>query len=207
MTESPERIWAYRCGLDGSGRAWQEEKYKISPSTEYVRIDKLEELTAENEWLKSINANLMGDDESVPRYTTKRLKQEIARAVAAAEKERDKAKAALHTATEDKINLLDQLATAERQAGARVKIKPLEWSQIEPGKNSTEKVLTPFGVYTVMFGALATDGKVCWGIMFSAVKNMCLTANTKEEAKATAQADYERRIMFALTTGGDNADR
>ena len=31
--------------------------------------------------LRAINANLMGDDENVPRYTTRRLKQEIARAV------------------------------------------------------------------------------------------------------------------------------
>ena len=44
--------------------------------------------------LEQINANLMGDDEDKPRYTTKRLKQEIARAtealeakLAAAEKE------------------------------------------------------------------------------------------------------------------------
>ena len=31
--------------------------------------------------LAQINANLMGDDENVPRYTTRRLKQEIARAI------------------------------------------------------------------------------------------------------------------------------
>lgn len=46
--------------------------------------------------LEKINAVLMGDDEDKPRYTTKRLKQEIARAtanledqLAAAKKERD----------------------------------------------------------------------------------------------------------------------
>ncbi|QAZ46801.1 hypothetical protein [Mesorhizobium sp. Pch-S] len=39
---------------------------------------------------RAINANLMGDDENKPRYTTKRLKQEIAKAVAAAEAERDR---------------------------------------------------------------------------------------------------------------------
>jgi len=31
--------------------------------------------------IERINANLMGEDENVPRYTTRRLKQEIARAV------------------------------------------------------------------------------------------------------------------------------
>ena len=41
-------------------------------------------LEAERDTLKQINANLMGDDENVPRYTTRRLKQEIARAEAAA---------------------------------------------------------------------------------------------------------------------------
>lgn len=38
------------------------------------------ELEAENARLRQINANLMGDDEDTPRYTTKRLKQEIAKA-------------------------------------------------------------------------------------------------------------------------------
>ncbi len=37
-------------------------------------------LLAQIENLRAINANLMGDDEDKPRYTTKRLKQEIARA-------------------------------------------------------------------------------------------------------------------------------
>lgn len=37
-------------------------------------------LEAENARLREINANLMGDDEDAPRYTTKRLKQEIAKA-------------------------------------------------------------------------------------------------------------------------------
>lgn len=39
----------------------------------------IEALKAEIETLKKINANLMGDDENVPRYTNKRLKQEVAR--------------------------------------------------------------------------------------------------------------------------------
>jgi hypothetical protein len=38
-------------------------------------------LRAEIERLKKINANLMGDDEDVPRYTTKRLHQEVERLV------------------------------------------------------------------------------------------------------------------------------
>ncbi|WP_420959319.1 hypothetical protein [Brucella sp. IR073] len=41
--------------------------------------------------LKQINANLMGDDEDKPRYTIKRLKQEIERATAAIRAERDEA--------------------------------------------------------------------------------------------------------------------
>lgn len=41
-------------------------------------------LEAERDTLKQINANLMGDDENVPRYTTRRLKQEIARHMEAA---------------------------------------------------------------------------------------------------------------------------
>ena len=43
------------------------------------------ELTARIKELEKINANLMGDDEDNPRYTTKRLKQEIARATEALE--------------------------------------------------------------------------------------------------------------------------
>lgn len=51
------------------------------------RIRKLEAdnaaLTARVKELEKINANLMGDDEDKPRYTTKRLKQEIAKAMEA----------------------------------------------------------------------------------------------------------------------------
>lgn len=42
-------------------------------------------LTARVKELEGINANLMGDDEDKPRYTTKRLKHEIARATEALE--------------------------------------------------------------------------------------------------------------------------
>jgi chromosome segregation ATPase len=43
----------------------------------------LSALRAENDRLKAINANLMGDDEDKPRYTTKRLRHEIEQARAA----------------------------------------------------------------------------------------------------------------------------
>ena len=49
---------------------------------------RIAELEAENERLTKINATLMGDDEDAPRYTTKRLKHEVAKAVGRALAER-----------------------------------------------------------------------------------------------------------------------
>lgn len=71
-------------------------------SYECERIaDKLEELAAENERLRGINANLMGDDEDAPRYTTKRMRQEVHNRVEAALAEKDKEISALREALED----------------------------------------------------------------------------------------------------------
>ena len=52
-------------------------------------------LTARVKELEKINANLMGDDEDKPRYTTKRLKQEITRATEALETQLAAARKAL----------------------------------------------------------------------------------------------------------------
>jgi|GEM_PF-5827712 len=52
-------------------------------------------LTARVKELEQINSNLMGDDEDKPRYTTKRLKLEIARATEALETKLAAAKKAL----------------------------------------------------------------------------------------------------------------
>lgn len=46
--------------------------------------DRLAAANAELATLRGINANLMGDDENVPRYTMKRMKQEVERRLAAA---------------------------------------------------------------------------------------------------------------------------
>lgn len=89
--EAPERVFIApnRAYENIWGRPFVTDDFD-EDGTEYVRIDKLEELAAENERLKRINANLMGDDENTPRYTTKRLKQEVERWVEAALAERDK---------------------------------------------------------------------------------------------------------------------
>lgn len=52
-----------------------------------VLLARAEKAGADVDRLRAINANLMGDDEDAPRYTTKRLKAEIAKAVEAARAE------------------------------------------------------------------------------------------------------------------------
>ncbi len=78
------------------------DKYKWQVRDTCVRAEKAEADNAAKDArikeLSEINANLMGDDEDKPRYTTKRLKHEIACAtkalethLAAARKDRDRA--------------------------------------------------------------------------------------------------------------------
>lgn len=49
---------------------------RCSPDNIRALLDHVDALQAQVERLTAINANLMGDDENVPRYTTRRMKQE-----------------------------------------------------------------------------------------------------------------------------------
>lgn len=56
-----------------------EDSYGIEQDFYHAKI--LREAADEIECLRKINANLMGDDENVPRYTMRRMKQEVERRV------------------------------------------------------------------------------------------------------------------------------
>jgi len=70
-------------------------------------------LTARIKELEGINANLMGDDEDKPRYTTKRLKHEIARATEVLEAKLAAAEKALEGLREKGRKVLDVLKAWE----------------------------------------------------------------------------------------------
>ncbi len=72
--------------------------------------------------LEGINANLMGDDEDKPRYTTKRLKHEIARATEALEAKIAAAEKALEEA--DEALQADAIASAHAAIRAVLGGKP-----------------------------------------------------------------------------------
>ena len=78
-----------------------QEGLGLYPDGQFVRHSEYAALKAENERLAKINATLMGDDEGAPRYTTKRLKHEVAKAV--------------------------ERALAERAGG--VKVRELDWEK------------------------------------------------------------------------------
>lgn len=70
---------------------------------------------------------------------------------------------------------------------AKPKVKALEWADSDRSlKSSAESVIGNYSVY----GALRSSG-VVWS--FNG-----MPCETREEAKAAAQADYERRIKGAL---------
>lgn len=81
----PDRIWAYD---DGAHILAFDYETTLGGAIEYVCVDEFDALKAEVERLTKINAALMGDDEDAPRYTTKRFKQEVAKAVERALSER-----------------------------------------------------------------------------------------------------------------------
>ena len=105
MSEAPERIWLIETDKYNPYRvSCSTAPHSPDESTEYVRADRIEalerevaELRASRDGyvkqavareaeaerkiaeLEAINAILMGDDEDKPRYTTRRMKQEVAR--------------------------------------------------------------------------------------------------------------------------------
>ncbi|MEE9924003.1 MAG: hypothetical protein PBV01_11645 [Brucella anthropi] len=77
-------------------------KYEAIVDSLRIQLDRVNALETDNaaqaariKELEQINAMIMGDDENAPRYTTKRLKQEIARATEALEAKLAAAKKAL----------------------------------------------------------------------------------------------------------------
>lgn len=86
-------------------------------------------------------------------------------------------------------------ALADR-SGA-VKVKELEWTGNLHG--TTQWAETPFGSY-----AIDPTRARPMRFMWSGITGDWATVETGAEAKAAAQADYERRIRSALTTGPAN---
>ena len=138
MTDAPERIWYDKVGYVSTSQ----DKHLVEP-TEYVRVDKLEELKDENEYLSNIANDMVGEIRSLEQRAE------------AAEKERDEAKAAnnrMIAYSSDLQRIIEDLcqggpirepettaryhydmavASAERQSGALVKVIPHDNDGIE----------------------------------------------------------------------------
>lgn len=70
-----------------------------------------------------------------------------------------------------------------------VKLKPLEWSDLEPVENDNVcRAQTPFGTYEAARDGWMLLGCVDW-----------VFVHGMDAAKAAAEADYEARIYVALT--------
>lgn len=86
---------------------------------------------------------------------------------------------------------------AERLAGARV--KALEWTRNLHG--ITQWAETPFGSY-----AIDPTRSRPMRFMWSGITGDWMAADTEAQAKAAAQADYERRILSALAEPAGEAE-
>ncbi|WGJ07467.1 hypothetical protein [Brucella intermedia] len=140
-------------------------------TTSHPMRKELDDLKADNaaqaariKELEGINANLMGDDEDKPRYTTKRLKHEIARATEALEAKiaskdgwkelHDAAQVAVKERTEACNSLYKQVATLEAKIAAAEKA-------LEPFSKFAGAVFERnFNNADVIFEISASDGGV-----------------------------------------------
>ena len=73
-----------------------------------------------------------------------------------------------------------------------VRVKPLEWEE-RIGVTGTYDAKTPIGSF---IASVTDEGRGHWFIVGLSGSNYIGT--TVEEAKAAAQADYERRILSAI---------
>ena len=104
MTPTPEQIAA---AYDQAHRLYNDVTFvdgdkDITAIATVIATARLEgetkgraQMEAEIERLRKLNATLMGDDETAPRYTTKRLRHEIAQKIAPLEAENKRLRAAL----------------------------------------------------------------------------------------------------------------
>lgn len=207
MSDAPERIWAVnfvdcRDARDAQGKYWHNS---VHVGTEYVRADLHATLAAEVEQLRKERGEIR-DAIAAIRDDAMRADNDLCAMEARAEKAEAEVErlmrlmnskdAALERASSTASYLGKELDRAE--ASAAVNVKALEWKQRNdiPGLHS----------------ALGCDG---WlrnirrnkqgrfeyeGDPATTSYNETKFFNTLNEAKAAAQADYERRILSALTT-------
>lgn len=92
-----------------------------------------------------------------------------------------------------RADLVDaRIATLEAQLAERVKVKALEWAQHPTAEAWRADIM--LGTYQVWVGTHGT----AWQFDGLLGERINETASDEEEAKAAAQADYERRILSAL---------
>lgn len=91
-------------------------------------------------------------------------------------------------------NLDAGLRAALSAAPVAAKAKPLDW-RVFCGRSGNRDAKTPFGEYVVQSETANT-----WQVWFPGNQDEAnLTRGSAEEAEAAAQADYERRILSALS--------
>lgn len=101
----------------------------------------------------------------------------------------------------DIANRREAVAVPETEA---VSIKPLEWRYYPDAFPPAWDAATPFGRYSIEEGmsdntedpALHSDAYEIWNVYFSS--GLLSVRRSPEEAKSSAQADYETRIRAAL---------
>lgn len=127
MKSDPEGDYVTRSQAEELLTAERAEKEELDAECR-VLAKRCIEKDARIKELEGINANLIGDDEDKPRYTTKRLKHEIARATEALEAKiaskdgwkelHDAAQVAVKERTEACNSLYKQVATLEAKLAA-----------------------------------------------------------------------------------------
>jgi len=106
--------------------------------------------------------------------------------------------------------VLEEAATALDRSGG-VGVKALEWVEITQARSAEDprheptgsyEATTPFGIYSVemYFGSDSYGWQVTFGI-----EETIADCDDPNNAKAAAQADFERRIISALVDASDRA--
>lgn len=91
----------------------------------------------------------------------------------------------------------DLYAALEAQLAGSVKVKPLEWVELNEGK-AFRAILPVIGSIRIEPYGVCGWWEVLWSMPGQCDKLIPDVFDTPDEAKSAAQADYERRILSAL---------
>lgn len=190
MVDAPDKIWA-AVKTPSAGDWWHRN---AAGATEYIRSDLVAELAAENERLKEL---IRWAHDTLYEINPSNYDHDEVCKLNDASVEVILGLAPILGETHGKSKEWWSSRTKPLSSTGAVKVKALEWAELNEGK-VFRALLPVIGSIRIEPYGVCGWWEVLWSMPGQCDKLIPDVFDTPDEAKAAAQADYERRILSSL---------